>query len=117
MADKSSTKIRWGSASLVALGMAMGLGAGAAYAQNAADTADEEIVVTGFRGSLAAAIDQKREETSAVDVIMAEDIADSPTSTSPNLSSAFRASPSRVRMVKAATFRCGVSVRSSRAFV
>ena len=78
MADKSSTKIRWGSASLVALGMAMGLGAGAAYAQDAADTPDEEIVVTGFRGSLAAAIDQKREETSAVDVIMAEDIADFP---------------------------------------
>lgn len=78
MADKSSIKIRWGSASLMALGMAMGLGASAAYAQDAADTPDEEIVVTGFRGSLAAAIDQKREETSAVDVIMAEDIADFP---------------------------------------
>jgi len=36
------------------------------------------VVVTGFRGSLAAAIDAKREENAIVDVITAEDIADFP---------------------------------------
>lgn len=49
---------------------------GQAAAQDVVD--DEEIVVTGFRASLAAAIDIKREETGAVDAIVAEDIADFP---------------------------------------
>lgn len=44
----------------------------------AQDTALEEIVVTGFRGSLASAITQKRNENDIVDVINAEDIADFP---------------------------------------
>ena len=39
---------------------------------------EEEIVITGFRASLAEAIDIKREETAAVDAIVAEDIADFP---------------------------------------
>ncbi len=39
---------------------------------------EEEIVITGFRASLAAAIDIKREEVGAVDAIVAEDIADFP---------------------------------------
>lgn len=38
----------------------------------------EEIVVTGFRGSLASALAQKKNENSFVDVINAEDIADFP---------------------------------------
>jgi len=43
--------------------------------QNAASgTPDEEIVVTGFRSSLAKAIDLKRNESAAVDSILAEDI-------------------------------------------
>lgn len=73
-----NTKIRWGwsSASLIALGMAMSFG-GAAYAQDE-PIQEEEIVITGFRGSLEAALDAKRDETGAVDVIMAEDIADFP---------------------------------------
>lgn len=64
--------------------LATALGAAPALAQQAspvvtqeADT-EEEIVVTGFRASLAAAIDIKREEVAAVDAIVAEDIADFP---------------------------------------
>lgn len=74
-----NTKIRWGwsSASLIALGMALGLGGTSAYAQDE-PAVEEEIVITGFRGSLEAALDAKRDEVGAVDVIMAEDIADFP---------------------------------------
>lgn len=39
---------------------------------------DEVIVVTGFRASLRAAVDVKRDEVGAVDAILAEDIADFP---------------------------------------
>jgi len=46
--------------------------------QLGADDTGEEIVVTGFRASLNAAIDAKREATGIVDVIKAEDIADFP---------------------------------------
>lgn len=49
---------------------------GQAAAQDVVE--DEEIVITGFRASLAEAIDIKREETAAVDAIVAEDIADFP---------------------------------------
>ena len=80
MAVKSSKKHRWTlcGASLAALSMAVGMGAGSiAFAQDeAAD--DEEIVVTGFRGSLAASIDIKRDATTIVDSISAEDIGDFP---------------------------------------
>lgn len=38
----------------------------------------EEVIVTGFRQSLSAAIDLKREEVGSVDAIVAEDIADFP---------------------------------------
>lgn len=55
------------------------LAAAPAYAQSAqGDDTLEEIVVTGFRGSLASAINQKRNENDIVDVINAEDIADFP---------------------------------------
>ncbi len=80
MADKKS-KSRWGlrGASLFAIGAAaFGMSTQAAHAQDATEPADEEIVVTGFRASLAAAIDIKRDETGAVDAIVAEDIADFP---------------------------------------
>ena len=55
----------------------------AAFGQTAeapAEAADEgqDIVVTGFRGSLNAALSEKREAVNAVDVILAEDIADFP---------------------------------------
>jgi TonB-dependent receptor len=77
-AEKSPKKTRWslGGASLVALGIAFG--AGPALAQDALAEDDDTIVVTGFRGSLAAAVDIKRNETGMVDAIVAEDIADFP---------------------------------------
>jgi len=52
----------------------------AAQGQQQEKTAEvlEEVVVTGFRGSLEAAIDVKKNATSIVDVIKAEDIADFP---------------------------------------
>lgn len=80
MAVKSN-ETRWGlgTASLLALSMAIGLGApGVALAQDEPSGDEEEIVVTGFRGALEAALDVKRDEAGAVDVIMAEDIADFP---------------------------------------
>jgi iron complex outermembrane receptor protein len=64
-----------------ALAMAM---AGAAAAQKplrpapADDSAVEAVVVTGFRASLANALDVKRRENDLVDVIKAQDIADFP---------------------------------------
>lgn len=66
--------------SLGALTLAM---AGGAYAQEAGPaneqaTTVDEVVVTGFRGSLAQALNVKRREAGAVDVIVAEDIADFP---------------------------------------
>lgn len=67
-----------------AMAVALSLGAGAAAAQTAPEapqddpTQVEEVVVTGFRGSLAQALNVKRREAGAVDVIMAEDIADFP---------------------------------------
>lgn len=48
------------------------------HAQAAQTSELEEIVVTGFRGSLDAALDIKRESASAVDAIYAEDIAKFP---------------------------------------
>ncbi len=80
MADKKSAmrKSR-GGASLFAISAALGLVAGSpALAQDEPPQGEEEIVVTGFRGSLEAAIDIKREEVAAVDAIVAEDIADFP---------------------------------------
>lgn len=76
-AHTSKTRWGWSRASLIALGMAFGMPAGQAFGQDA-PAEDEEIVVTGFRGSLAAAVDIKREEVGAVDAIVAEDIADFP---------------------------------------
>ncbi|MGR4864942.1 TonB-dependent receptor [Caulobacter sp. LARHSG274] len=69
------------STGVIAVALAM---AGAAAAQTAPapapinDSTVEEVVVTGFRASLANALDVKRRENDLVDVIKAQDIADFP---------------------------------------
>lgn len=63
------------------LAIALSVGAAAASAQTAPQepsTTVDEVVVTGFRASLNAALDIKRNETGFVDAIVAEDIADFP---------------------------------------
>ena len=63
------------------LAIALSVGAVAASAQTAPQdpsTQVDEVVVTGFRASLNAALDIKRNETGFVDAIVAEDIADFP---------------------------------------
>lgn len=74
----SINRVRFG-LSLAALATATAFG-GVATAQEVETTPTEtdEIVVTGFRGSLAQAIEVKRNSTGVVDAIMAEDIADFP---------------------------------------
>lgn len=65
-------------ASILAIGMSIA-GQAAAQAANASEPAEvDEIVVTGFRQSLEAAINVKRESVSSVDAIVAEDIAKFP---------------------------------------
>ena len=68
-----------GDAMVLAVTAAMLWAPGAAQAQSApvveGESAPEDIVVTGFRASLDAALNVKRDETSMVDVIKAEDIA------------------------------------------
>lgn len=73
------THLLTGAASLMAL--AVTAVPAAAHAQDAADQADqpapaddEEIVVTGIRGSIANSVNQKRQNTSIVEVVTAEDI-------------------------------------------
>src|SRR6188508_3568842 len=57
---------------------------GSAAAQSAIDEAPagsgaiDEVVVTGFRGSLASALEEKRAQSGVVDIIKAEDIAKFP---------------------------------------
>ncbi|MBU1346283.1 MAG: TonB-dependent receptor [Alphaproteobacteria bacterium] len=64
------------------LAIALTLGVASASAQTAPQddqaTQVDEIVVTGFRGSLNAALNIKRNEAGVVDAIVAEDIADFP---------------------------------------
>lgn len=76
-----TTALRLG-ASAGALVLALGA-AGAAQAQDAPPpdedaTAVEELIITGFRASLAESLSIKREEVAVVDAISAEDIADFP---------------------------------------
>ncbi len=62
---------------LGASAIAMGMGAGSAFAQSsgtAAANAPEEIVVTGIRASLRQAVEIKRESQGVVDAISSEDI-------------------------------------------
>jgi iron complex outermembrane receptor protein len=65
-------------AMLMALAMAGAAAAQEAPATATEDTAVEEVVVTGYRASLANALDIKRRENDLVDVIKAQDIADFP---------------------------------------
>lgn len=63
------------------LSIALSLGVGTVAAQTAPEPQAaevDEVIVTGFRGSLAQALNVKRRDAGAVDVIMAEDIADFP---------------------------------------
>ena len=61
--------------------IALCLASGTAIAQDASTTQElEEVVVTGFRGSLNTAIAAKRNETAAIDVIASEDIGKFPDS-------------------------------------
>eukprot|EP01030_Chromulinospumella_sphaerica_P022734 gene22734-22728_t len=60
--------------------MTVALGAaGYASAQETAEAEEvDEVVIKGFRGALASAVEVKRQETTVVDAIKAEDIADFP---------------------------------------
>ena len=62
----------------MALALCLGVGGVAAQDAGEPETEVDEIIVTGYRGSLAAALDVKRNEAGIVDVILAEDIADFP---------------------------------------
>jgi iron complex outermembrane receptor protein len=65
----------------LAVAIALTLSSATAVAQEADSSQEmEEVVVTGFRGSLNAAIAQKRAETAAIDVIASEDIGKFPDS-------------------------------------
>ncbi|MEQ8749515.1 MAG: TonB-dependent receptor, partial [Amphiplicatus sp.] len=59
------------------MAIATGLAASPALAQPEEESADE-VLVTGFRGSLGQALNVKKNEVGAVDAILAEDIADFP---------------------------------------
>ena len=63
-------------ASGLALALSMGVATASAQSTPPQDATEvDEVVVTGFRGSLNAALDIKRNETGMVDAIVAEDIA------------------------------------------
>ena len=78
---RSSKKKTWtrlgAGVSLLTVSSVLGFANPALAQEQPADEGDI-VVVTGFRGSLAAAIEAKREEVAIVDVITAEDIADFP---------------------------------------
>jgi iron complex outermembrane receptor protein len=91
--DPSSTSLRT-AISLALIGAGATLPTQLAVAQeNAAQETQEleEVVVTGFRGSLNAALAQKRSETAAIDVIASEDIGKFPDS---NLAESMQRIPS-----------------------
>src|SRR5688572_20874536 len=70
-----------GAVALTIAGLTCGVGASAqdaTPAPAAESTGTEEIVVTGFRASLNAALGAKQEQVGAIDMIVAEDIADFP---------------------------------------
>jgi iron complex outermembrane recepter protein len=72
-----------GAVSVIALAVPAAHAQSTAQAQpaptaDAADAAAPDIVVTGFRSSLAEALKEKRDAVNTVDVILAEDIADFP---------------------------------------
>jgi iron complex outermembrane recepter protein len=80
--DPASTSLRT-AISLALTGVGLMLPAHMALAQDATEPESqelEEVVVTGFRGSLNTAIAAKRNETAAIDVIASEDIGKFPDS-------------------------------------
>ena len=78
--------------SRLAVAIAACLASTAAFAQEQDASQElEEVVVTGFRGSLNTALAQKREETAAIDVIASEDIGKFPDS---NLAESMQRVPS-----------------------
>jgi iron complex outermembrane receptor protein len=77
--DRNKTPVTYFRKSAIALAVSMGI-SGFAYADAEESQELDEVVVTGFRGSLNTALSQKREETAAVDVIAAEDIGKFPDS-------------------------------------
>lgn len=76
MAVQQYKTVKFMGASMLALGACIALPA-PAVAQDEAQ-AEDQIVVTGFRSSLGAALETKRNETGIVDAIVAEDISDFP---------------------------------------
>jgi TonB-dependent receptor len=74
----------------LALAITMAIG-GVAVGQESASEELDEVVVTGFRGSLNTALAQKRVETAAIDVIASEDIGKFPDS---NLAESMQRIPS-----------------------
>ena len=89
----------------------------AAWAQStpAAEAELEEIVVTGFRASLAESLEIKRTTATAVDTILAEDIADFPDLNLAESLQRIRACRSPATPAKAARSQSVASARSSRA--
>lgn len=79
---QSSNKSSWSrlgaGVSLLTLSSALCIAAPAMAQDQPPAASDDVVVITGFRESLAAAIDAKREDAGIVDVITAEDIADFP---------------------------------------
>jgi iron complex outermembrane recepter protein len=80
-----------GKRSILALALSMALGGTTAFAQDAPSEELDEVVVTGFRGSLNTALAQKREEAASIDVIASEDIGKFPDS---NLAESMQRIPS-----------------------
>jgi hypothetical protein len=69
----------------------------------------EEVVVTGFRASLDKALDAKQNQVGAIDMIVAEDIADFPDRTSLNAAARAGRGDRPATPAKAARSRCAVS--------
>ena len=63
---------------LAAIASFFGVGVAETVAQDGANSVLEELVVTGIRGSLSRALDQKRNAVGVVDAIASEDITDFP---------------------------------------
>jgi TonB-dependent receptor len=72
----SSVENRWATRSLLSSAISLVLAGGPLVA--AAQEAPDEVIVRGYRGSLNASLSAKRVANGAVDVIVAEDIADFP---------------------------------------
>jgi TonB-dependent receptor len=77
--DRKKTPVTVFQKSAIALAVSMSMTA-VSYAQDQDATELDEVVVTGFRGSLNTALAAKRAETSSVDVISAEDVGKFPDS-------------------------------------